>query len=258
MKTNLERYGLYGSALYSIGSGIKEGLRNVIKNPAVVASTARVATGALISYLAGASPVTITLAAAIATGKEFHKIPCEAATGLKQIITREKVERTRFFIRGPGFWNDEESEKRTDYFRKLMPPERQREDWYQVTHFVAEPLNTLSNVRFITTGIKYGNPFVVLAGIASMHSHTNPHQWGLDGDVSCAALAGLSLIPYYNTIISDYSLIAATVGVGTLFALDMHLAATIATWWIHPAWHLAGGEAIEAVLSQAHSTLQSS
>lgn len=186
---------------------------------------------------------------------QLCQIGNELINGVVEITTGAQVTRTRYFARGPGLWNDALSETRSDFIGQLMPDYAQREDWYQLTPFIAEPINTLSNVGFFHVGVKHNSPFVLFAGLASVASHTCPKQWLLTLDKCGAGFAGLAVgkrvLINYKAI--DAATVAASVGVGCVFWLDMHLAATVAAWWPHPLWHIIAALAIDMVFTKVHS-----
>lgn len=143
------------------------------------------------------------------------------------------------FSRGSGFWTDSSQENLTGYFEKLTDVNSQRENWYQVTPYVAEFWCTVSNVAFIYSGIVNGSPELVIAGVASTVSHTIPKQWLLQVDKLGVLVVALGALRNHQVLLENQSLIiplAASVGINLI---DAHLARRTGATWPHIVWHCA-------------------
>jgi hypothetical protein len=143
------------------------------------------------------------------------------------------------FKRGTGYWTRESDKTRKDFFGKLTDPASQREDWYQVSPYIAEFWCTLTNIGFLYVGLKHQSPELIFAGIASIASHSIPKQWLLYIDKLGVAVVLSKVLRNYKAVAHNPTLWAlATAGVG-INALDAYLARTKCYTAPHLIWHLS-------------------
>lgn len=74
-----------------------------------------------------------------------------------------------------------------------IPQSSRRETFYVPVSFIGEFWCTLSNIGFLSVSWKTKNPWVGIAGIASILCHSYPIQGLLYIDKVCAIVAGISL-----------------------------------------------------------------
>jgi hypothetical protein len=151
----------------------------------------------------------------------------------------DDVKQAGLFSRGAGFWTTPADEKTTNFFKKLTPRESQRENWYQVTPYVAEFWCTVSNAALIGVGLYFGSPELVFAGSASVVSHAIPKQWLLYIDKVGVLLAASKAIRTYPVLINNPWLLAPIAGVAGLNALDAYCARKKGYTTPHVVWHCA-------------------
>ena len=146
---------------------------------------------------------------------------------------------TAAFSRGPGYWSDPGQEKLTGFFEKLTDINSQRENWYQVTPYVAEFWCTVSNVTIISAGLLTHRPELVFAGVASTVSHAIPKQWLLQVDKLGVLIVAMGALKEYQVLLKQPELLVPLVGAVSLNVLDTYLARTTGATWPHLVWHCA-------------------
>src|SRR5690348_5991965 len=132
----------------------------------------------------------------------FSLIYCNGVFGMEEDSPFEETPSWQL-IRQPGFWSDEQdlslfADKK--FFYTPTTAEHQREDWYQLTRYVAEPWSTVTNLPllFVAHTFKDKKPIasaaLAFAGTASAVSHAIPKQWlnVVDRIGACAAVAGVA------------------------------------------------------------------
>jgi len=154
------------------------------------------------------------------------------------------------FSRDEGFWTTPADENATGFFQRLTPRESQRENWYQVTPYVAEFWCTVSNAALLGVGLYYGSPELIFAGTVSVVSHAIPKQWLLYIDKIGVLCAVSKLARTYPVILKNPWLLAPIVGVAGLNALDTYCARNKGYTTPHLLWHC--GAAAVAGLYLAH------
>ena len=119
---------------------------------------------------------------------------------------------------------------------KLTPPESQREDWYVVTHYIAEFWCCISNIGFLIVCYLFGfhqKTYPILAAaICSILSHAIPLQIFLFLDKAAMILAIFSYLHLWREL---------WFFVPILFAVnqtDMYLVRHFGYTWPHVLWHL--------------------
>ena len=130
------------------------------------------------------------------------------------------------FERASGFWTNSKDEIKQDFFHKLTDSKSQRENWYQVTPFIAEFYCAISNIGFIYVAWKYKCIELLFAGIASIISHSIPKQWLLYVDKLGVIIAFSKLTREFNVILQYPWLIIPIVMCGTINIFDAYLART--------------------------------
>jgi hypothetical protein len=143
------------------------------------------------------------------------------------------------FTRGDGFWSKSTDEEKTGFFNRLTESPSQRENWYQVTPYIAEFWCTVSNVGLLAVGFYRRSFELVFAGSASVVSHTIPKQWLLLVDKIGAALVVLKLFREYKVIIENPFLIKPVAALGMVFVTDVCLARLKGITLPHVIWHLS-------------------
>lgn len=143
------------------------------------------------------------------------------------------------FERGDGFWTSQCDEAKIDFFGKLTDPKSQRENWYKVSPYVAEFLCTISNAGFIYAGIQNSCPELILAGVASILSHSIPKQWLLYVDKLGVALVISKVVREYQIVIDNPILVTPLALAGLINAADAFLARKKGWTLPHVAWHLS-------------------
>lgn len=78
------------------------------------------------------------------------------------------------FSRKNGYWTQTNQEFDRTFYGQLTDINSQREDWYQVTPYIAEFKCALSNIGFFYYGIKHESPPLFFAGLVSFVSHSIP------------------------------------------------------------------------------------
>ena len=147
------------------------------------------------------------------------------------------------YSRANGFWTNKFDEHKTGFFAKLTPCKSQRENWYVVTEYVAEFWCTISNVMFLYYGFYHQCWELVVAGTASILSHSIPKQWLLYLDKIGAWLAVskpfrmLYMCGDDMDVIDDYVL-GLLGGALVLGGLDVYVSRNHYWHWIHVIWHL--------------------
>ncbi|MBS1987716.1 hypothetical protein JST56_01860 [Candidatus Dependentiae bacterium] len=143
------------------------------------------------------------------------------------------------FERENGFWTNQDDEAKIDFFGKLTDPKSQRENWYKVSPYVAEFLCTISNTGFIYAGIQNNSPELILAGIASILSHSIPKEWLLYVDKLGVALVISKVVREYQVVIDNPILLTPLALAGLINAADAYLARKKGWTLPHVAWHLS-------------------
>lgn len=141
------------------------------------------------------------------------------------------------FSRGPGVWTNPSQENLTGFFEKLTDVNSQRENWYQVTPYVAEFWCTVSNVAIIYSGIVNDSLELVFAGVASTVSHAIPKQWLLQVDKLGVLVVAMRALKDYQVLIENPKLLIPLVGAVSLNLIDAHLARSTGATWPHIVWH---------------------
>jgi len=131
----------------------------------------------------------------------------------------------------------------------LTDKKSQREDWYQVSPYIAEFWCTISNAGFIYVGLKHQSPEILFAGLASTAIHAIPKQWLLYAD-KIGVLAALSLaIREHKALSQNPQLMLPVLGLGAVNATDMYLARNYGATWPHVVWHLSAACVADYVLT---------
>jgi hypothetical protein len=143
------------------------------------------------------------------------------------------------FSRKAGYWSNPDQEKSTSFFEELTDVHSQRENWYQVTPYVAEFWCTVSNVAFIYSGIVNRSPELVFAGVASIVSHAIPKQWLLKVDKLGVLIVAMRALKEYQVLIQNPKLLIPLVSAVGLNLFDAHMARTTGATWPHLVWHCA-------------------
>lgn len=153
------------------------------------------------------------------------------------------------FSRQAGFWSSPADESKTDFFKRLTSRKSQREDWYQVTPFIAEFWCTLSNAGFIAVGLYHRSPELVFAGLASIISHSVPKEWLLMIDKIGVLVVLSTLIREYRLFFDNPRLGIPIVALGAINLMDAHIARSKAKTWPHIAWHISAALVANYILS---------
>lgn len=153
-----------------------------------------------------------------------------------------------FFERKKGFWSSPADEAKVGFFDKLTDQKSQREDWYQVTPYVAEFWCTVSNVGFIVVGVHQNSPELVFAGAASIVSHTIPKKWLLTVDKIGVLVALSKFAREYKVVINNPSLLIPIAALGAVNMIDAYLARVKGKTWPHVVWHLSAATVANYVL----------
>jgi hypothetical protein len=143
------------------------------------------------------------------------------------------------FTRGSGYWTTSADETKTDFFGRLTDPKSQRENWYQVSPYIAEFWCMISNAGFIYAGLKHKSPELIFAGIASMVSHAIPKQWLLYVDKLGVAIAASKVIRNYDALVKNPQLVIPIGIAGSLNATDAYFARNKGCTLPHVVWHLS-------------------
>ncbi len=170
-------------------------------------------------------------------------------------MDQENIDNSKqaLFSRGAGYWSKPSEEKKTDYFGKLTEQQSQREDWYNVSPYIAEFWCAISNAGFLYVGAKHNSPELVFAGLASIASHSIPKQWLLHVDKLGVAVVLLKFMREYKTIQKN-PLLAAPLGIaGLINVTDMYLARKKGKTWPHVVWHLSAAALADVFLSYSKS-----
>jgi len=152
------------------------------------------------------------------------------------------------FARPAGYWTYPSEEARTDLFGALTDQQSQRENWYEVSPYIAEFWCTISNIGFLYVGAQHQSPAVLAAGIASIASHTVPRQWLHKLDI-LGVIGVLGRVAWeYPTIQHKSWLIIPAAVAGCVNAADAHLSRHYGYTWPHVLWHLTAAASIHIFL----------
>lgn len=152
------------------------------------------------------------------------------------------------YTRGEGFWTHPKDENNTNFFEKSTYPRSQREDWYDVTTYVAEFRCTLSNVGLFYVGFEQNCPALIFAGAASAISHAIPKQWLLTLDKVAMIAVILTLAREYETILNSPLIMACGVVAFIINLSDSYLSRLQGKTWPHVLWHLSAAFLTSIVL----------
>lgn len=155
---------------------------------------------------------------------------------------------TSRFSRGAGFWTHPDDENRSDYFGKLTEAKSQREDWYQVTPYMAEFWCAVSNIGFIYAGVQHKSPELLFAGVASLVSHSIPKQWLLHVDKLGVLIALTKLIREREVLKQNPKLLLPIALAGGVGLFDVYLARKRGRSEGHVLWHLCAAYAANEFL----------
>jgi hypothetical protein len=163
------------------------------------------------------------------------------------------------FNRKPGFWssplsthsdqNDWISNEenlnaysgKNSFFNIPTDPKSQREDWYAVSHYIAEFWCTLSNIGFFYVGWRCNSPSLLFTGLASVISHTIPRQFLLYIDKAGVAVALSEMIIKHNITIINHptTCLELLMGLFAINLIDARMARKYGRTWPHVLWHLS-------------------
>jgi hypothetical protein len=152
------------------------------------------------------------------------------------------------FERKKGFGSSPADEKNVGFFDKLTDKKSQREDWYQVSPYVAEFWCTVSNAGFIIAGIHQNSLELVFAGAASIASHMIPKQWLLTVDKIGVVVALSKLVHEYKVLIDRPFLLVPIAALGAINMTDAYLARLKGKTWPHVVWHLSAAAVADFAL----------
>jgi hypothetical protein len=158
-----------------------------------------------------------------------------------------------FFERKKGYWSSPEDEGNLGVFDKLTDRKSQREDWYNVSEYVAEFWCTLSNAGFIIAGLHRKSPVLIFAGAASIVSHAVPKQWLLTIDKVGVLIVIAKLIQEYKVLVTNPILLAPIAALGVINIMDTYLAARVrGKTWPHVVWHISAACVADIALGVAN------
>lgn len=128
-----------------------------------------------------------------------------------------------------------------------MNSKSQRENWYEISPYIAEFACFTSNLAILGVGIHDNSYSTIFAGLMSAFSHAIPMQFTHDLDM--LGVASIGLVVTYNTYTVLNSNSALYSG---LFALAMNATDTILSRkysktfgsWLHVGWHLSAAYAL--------------
>lgn len=144
------------------------------------------------------------------------------------------------FTRTEGFWSNPNDEMCTEFFKTLTDPASQRENWYSVTPYIAEFWCALSNIGFFIAGIKHKSPELMIAGTASLASHTVPKKWLHTIDLLGVAIAFGGIAFKYRKFIRENPRFLLLGGAaGAINAIDAYFARNKGKTVSHVIWHLS-------------------
>lgn len=134
------------------------------------------------------------------------------------------------------------------FLSKLMHEKSQRENWYEVTPYIAEFYCTASSVPIILAGCGENMSwYTIFAGMMSVLSHTMPTQWAHDLDMLGVIVIGL--VVFYNlpaVISSPYALCHGLFAI-VINSIDTTLSRKYGRNlgpWLHVLWHALAANAL--------------
>ena len=125
----------------------------------------------------------------------------------------------------------------------------QREDWYQISRYIAEFWCTVSNIGFLLVAWRHQSLELLFAGIASILSHAIPKPYLLLLDKFGVFLALTKLV---QTFAFDPFILMLLAALALVQALDVHLARNYAQTWPHVVWHLSAAFVADVYLTKCN------
>jgi len=135
--------------------------------------------------------------------------------------------------------------------------ERKLEKFYQVSGYIAEFWNTISNLPFIVIGLlrlsqTSSNEVEILyilyvfAGIASAIHHATPWKWTILIDWIPISLSGLLILYHYQMFSYFTSVTLFKLSLAFFVLITDHVYTKIPVPWGHVCWHLLASLAIDS------------
>lgn len=172
----------------------------------------------------------------------------QIVTQVLDLYKRVAYPETPSFTRGEGYWSQPSDEKNTGFFNRLTESASQRENWYQVTPYIAEFWCTVSNIGLLAVGFHRKSFELVFAGAASIASHAIPKQWLLLVDKIGAMLVVLKLFREYKVVLQNPFLMKPITALGLIFVMDVCLARLKGITLPHVVWHLSAAAVADFAL----------
>lgn len=144
----------------------------------------------------------------------------------------------RKFTRRKGHWDSPQYTSSTEYFNRPTPEGSQRENWYDVTPYVAEFWCAVTSIPMLSAAIVNQNPCMFLAAFFSIASHTIPRKWVHDLDMIGAALMIIQILRFHMIFVWLPDLFIQFVMLGVLLCLDVMAARAFGFMHVHLVWHL--------------------
>ena len=149
-----------------------------------------------------------------------------------------------------GFWrffDKIHEESHFSFLSKLMDLKSQRENWYEVSPYIAEFFCFTSNLAILGVGIYDNSWYTILAGLMSAVSHAVPTQFAHDLDMIGVATVSMVGLYNYSKVINSPRTLYSGLFALTMNAVDTSLSRTYGSAfgpWLHVGWHLTAAYAL--------------